>query len=748
MKVYKKYKSNTSTNDKKKKKQVSIYSANANANANMSDSKKKKKTISIYSGDGNSKKKKKTISIYSGDGDSKKKKKTISIYSDSKKKKKQVSMYSNGSNGKKKYQNTNLLLSGSLSGSYDDKKKKKVVNIDIEKQKKIIENITGTKWDNMDKNDVNNVGLDSMKKTLCNLRYGNFLDVDVSDRTPYWGLGVEHEMQLFHKARSGMQNTNIMFDSQESTCFLINDEESCTKSRKEMFGKIDDFTEDVKKYVGKDGESGDFGLTHEEKQYLSNIQWELSGRQIKSCDEPEKQTHILKRTPILMPELITTNFSNRSIDSIAQEIIDLEKHYIDIHMKNPHTKQKVALYGPLTTHLCGANSEILVPKHPKLISKEYHFKKEKMTDYVGSYHITITLPHTRDINTKDFVKMHQNMAQQIQWLEPLLTTAFFSPTQAAVGNSNETEGSFRIMTVGWGNFGGSDVRKMGSIGLDRGSNLKATWRSGLNFTGTKKLNYCAKKAPVQYKKSKTVHTGDFRTFGVENNMEKCVKLYNPSDCQNGRADGAPMKPPFGVEIRIFDHFPAEYLIELMRIVVLIASNAQRHPAKEYVYTDKRWKHAIHAIMKDGWNAIVDPTYINALRTNLGLPIHTSSVLAYDILKQIVKELFEINKDAYINKLMNEHPDIEPVVPSINRMCWEMAFTQKYNTKVVNFLKRTFHNEQKVSLVEFGKMMKNDSEMDYDKWKNDINDLLYALETHHHVQLDIFNGKIKGITIML
>ena len=126
-----------------------------------------------------------------------------------------------------------------------------MVNIDIEKQKKIIENITGTKWDNMDKTDTHNVGLDSMKKTLCNLRYGNFLDIDVSDRTPYWGLGVEHEMQLFHKARSGMQNTNIMFDSQESTCFLINDKESCCKSRVEMFGKCDDFTEDAKKY--KDG---------------------------------------------------------------------------------------------------------------------------------------------------------------------------------------------------------------------------------------------------------------------------------------------------------------------------------------------------------------------------------------------------------------------------------------------------------------------------------------------------------------
>jgi hypothetical protein len=676
---------------------------------NSYDDKKKKKIVSLET----DKKKKKVVSLETD----KKKKKVVSLETD-KKKKKVVSLET-------------------------DKKKKKIVSLETDKKKK---KIVSLETDKKKKKVINE--LDSMKTSLCKIRNGNFDDIDVSDRTPYWGLGVEHEMQLFHKARNGMQNTNIMFDSQESTCFLTNEKNplgSCCKTRVEMFGKCDDFSEDAKKYQDK---NGGFGLTDSERMYLLNIQWELSGRQIKSCDEPNKQTQILKRTPIMMPELITTHFSNRTIDSIAKEIISLEKHYIDIHMKNPHTKQKVEMYGPLTAHLCGANSEILVPKHPKLYSKEYNFKKEKMTDYLGSYHITITLPHTRDINTKDFVKMHQTMAQQIQWLEPLLTTAFFSPTQSAVGNPNEPEGSFRVMTVGWGNFGGSDVRKMGTKGLDRGSNIKSTWRRGIKFTGTKKLNYCSKKAPVQYKKAKTVHTGDFRTFGVEKDFNKCIKLYNPSDCQNGRADGAPMKPPFGVEIRIFDHFPAEYLIELMRIVLLIASNAQRYSSKEYVYNDKRWNIAIHAIMKDGWNAILDTKYVTALRDNLGLPIHTNSVLAYDILKQIVKELFEVNKDAYINKLMNEHPEIEPVVPSINRMCWEMAFSNHFNTSILNFLKRTFRNEQKVSVADFAKMMKNDNEMDYDKWKNDINDLLYALETHHHVHLDIFNGKIKEITIML
>ena len=135
---------------------------------------------------------------------------------------------------KKKKVNTSL-LSGRLTGSYDDKNKKKVVNIDIEKQKKIIEKIAETKLENMTDEDQKNIKLDSMKKTLCNLRYGNFHDIDVSDRTPYWGLGIEHEMQLFHKSPSGMKNTNILFDSQESACFLTNEKDesgSCCKNRK------------------------------------------------------------------------------------------------------------------------------------------------------------------------------------------------------------------------------------------------------------------------------------------------------------------------------------------------------------------------------------------------------------------------------------------------------------------------------------------------------------------------------------
>ena len=693
---------------------VSKLSRHKNHKTDNDDKKKKKKRLSPV------KKSTKSTKSTSSNDDKKKKKKRLTA------KKSTKSTKSTSSNDdKKKKKKKRLTLKKSTkstksTSSNDDKKKKK---------KKQIPSPNKYSYEN-----------DIMKQSLCNRNKDiDFANIDVSDRTIYWGLGVEHEMQLFHKSKGGMKDTNIMFNSQESTCFLTNEHESCCKTKR----KCNDFRDDANKFNKKD-----FGLTDEEKRFIENTQWELSGRQVKKCEPNKPITLISQRVPILMPELITTNFSNRTIDSIWKELVALEDNYIAIQMKNPHTKQKVKDYGALTTHLCGSHSEILIPTEPTINSKEYIFKTEKMTDYLGSYHITITLPHTKDILTKDFVKIHQNMAQQIQWLEPLMLTSFFSATQSAVGNNKEPEGSYRVMTIGWGNFAGSNIKKMGTNGLDRGSNIKSIWRRGLNFDGTKKLNDCVKIAPPQYKKSKSIHTGDFRTFGIENDFQKCSQLYNPSDCVNGRADGKPMAPPFGMEIRIFDHFPSEYLIELLRIVILIACNSQRHVSKDYVYRDKRWISAVRKIMRDGWNSTLDANFISALRTNLGLPINSSSVIAFDIFKQVVHELFEFNKDAYFNKLMNENPHIEPVVPEINRMCWEMAFTQKFNTNIVNFLKSTFKNEQIITLKTFVTKFKENSKVDYAIFEKDINDLLYALETRKHVQLELLNGKIKNVKILL
>ena len=264
--------------------------------------------------------------------DKKKKKRSMKLFTDDKKKKKRT-MKSTTDNKKKKKRRTS-------STSQDDKKKKKrrksKTSQDDKKKKK-------KKHISQDKINILPVIKDSMKDAICNKKKDiDFVDIDVSDKTTYWGLGIEHEMQLFHKASSGMKNTNIIFNSQESTCFLTNEHDSCCKIKV----KCNDFTKEASKYKIKD-----FGLTEEEKRFIENTTWELSGRQVNNCEKGKETTWLSKRVPILMPEIISTNFANRTIDSIWKEIIKLEDHYVAIQMKNPHTKQKVQKYGPLTTHL-------------------------------------------------------------------------------------------------------------------------------------------------------------------------------------------------------------------------------------------------------------------------------------------------------------------------------------------------------------------------------------------------------------
>lgn len=656
-----------------------------------------------------------------------KKKKKIMINIEDKKKKR--TMINIEDKKKKKVESMNGL----------DIKKKKRDQYILDKKKKKLLTLSGIPWELLPEKIKKHYKNDYMKDKLCGLHYGNFIDIDVNDRTVFWGLGVEHEMQLFHKSKSGMKNTFILFDSQESTCYISGDKHqvgACCKMQKPCFENLSD--DDISK----------LGITKEEHRFLKNMQWELTGRQAKGC---LPNPTIIKRTPILMPELITTNFTNRTIDSISNEMRLLENKFINIQMKNPYTKEKVNKYGKLTTHTCGSLSGIIVPKRPTIHSPEYTFEQDTkpFIDYLGSYHVTITLPFTQDIKRKDFIMMHSNMANQLQWLEPLLVSAFFSPTAESVGQFTEdkdTEGSFRVMNIGWGNFAGSNVRRIGTSGLDRGANIFPSWRKGFHFKSTKRLDNCAKTTPPYYKKATTIHTGDFRTFGFEADMQKCAELYRIEDCP--KADGAPMRPPYGLEIRIFDHFPSEYLIQLLRIIVLVASNSQRRPAKQYVYNDKRWIKALQDIMIDGWNTHLDNKYITSLRYNFGLPINTNSTIAYDILKTIVHELYIANKDSYINTLMNEHPNIEPVLPEINRTCWEMTFTRQYGRKMLNVMKEVFYKGEELTTLQFNKVMKETFGDEWSRWENDLNDVLYALETHNHVKLEIVHGIIKKVKILL
>ena len=596
-------------------------------------------------------------------------------------------------------------------------------------------------------------------------RQNYFSSIDTKDVSLLWGLGVEHEMQIFHlgkqvkmhpvqahkkQATLNYEAANILFDSQESTCFISGDMHksgACCKLHPDGEGNCSYHpTGRLKKQI--------FGtrdkLTDEELEFLKAIDWEATGRYAEGC---KPSPVIVKRTPVLMPELVTSAFKNRTINSIAQEAIFQEEMFIKCQMKNPFTRDKVAKYGPLVTHLCGTIGNIKVPLRPTFIEDDYELEEASWKDYVGSYHITMTLPHTQNITTKQFVQNHVDCANQIQWIEPLLMTAFFSPDPDAVGQGPKPgiEGSYRVGAVGWGNFAGADVRVFGTQGVTRGAMMETNWRKGLDLNGMERLNRCVKTAPPQYKKSVSILTSDFRTFNfvdddkVTDPSKKCAELYNPNDCP--KADGAPMSPPFGMEIRIFDHFHSEYLIDLLKIITLLAANADRHPAPNYVYKSKSWISAMQAIMTYGWNAQLTGEYVSVLRKQLGLTLDCKSRRAHDIFVTLVAELHTLNKDSLLVGLMDETAQIAPRVPDVNRQCWELVFHNEYLNTLVKHINT--HASRKVySLTAFKELIfSNKSPFSPERWGHQVDDICHALESKNKVKLTISDGKVTKVSIV-
>jgi len=595
-----------------------------------------------------------------------------------------------------------------------------------------------------------------------------FPELNIKDTSLMWGLGIEHEMQLFHQgkgvSKDNFEKANIIFDSQESTCFVSGDKHPQGACCKKVSGKFCYFSKsDIKNKTARTKfESKRNKLTKDELNFLLNLDWELTGRQATDC---KGGSTIIPRTPVLMPELVTSKFRNRSINSIVEESIFQENKYLECQMKNPFTREKVKEYGPLVTHLCGTLDDIKIPIRPTIYKKTYDFEEVKYKDYVGSYHVTITLPHSKDINVKRFVQLHRDCANQIQWIEPLMIAAFFSPDPESIADGEDiikgSEGSFRVMSVGWGNIAGSDVRKFGTEGIGRGTNIFSKWRKGLRLKGTERLDECVRTSKPQYKKALSILTSDFRTFNFEPDDAKCRRLYTPYDCP--KIDGGIMEPPFGMELRIFDHFPSVYLLDLMKIIILIASNSDRFPAKNYVYSNSGWIEATKGIMKHGWNYTLKEEYIKELRKNIGVKLDLSqspwnnSKIALTVFKCLMEELYELNKSSTIVKLMDETPEIPPRVPEINKLCWELSFNQKYYKQVMTRLKKAKNNGlnkgfKKVKCKVFKSMLFSPingekSILRMGAWRTQFDDLCYALESKNKILLEIQNGKIAKIKLL-
>jgi hypothetical protein len=525
-----------------------------------------------------------------------------------------------------------------------------------------------------------------------------------------WGFGIEHEVYFFHiPTKTDEKITGIIaFNAKESAIELI-------KQNK---------------------------LTVIEKKVMSDMPLEYSGRK---CGKVQVVEPIFQGA---MPEFITKEPFNsltsgrNPIENYCEQIITQENDFLYLQLRNNRTLKLVQKYGMLAPYPFGMSSHVKVPIQNKTKSSIYNFKKNTSRDYTGSYHLTFTLPFDPlKTSEKNFIQMHQNFGNQIQWIEPLLLTAFFSADDKAVGNSDEKriKGSYRVMNVGWGNFAGSDVRKF-NTGIGRYTNFKKSWRDGMVFYDSDKLKSCHENKIEDEPASESLISSNMRTFGA---IDKRRPWH--------RESGLGMTKPNGIELRIFDHFNSKHLIDLCRIVVYIAENSMHFKTKKYVYNSVEWKKNLQNIMYNGWKTILTIGYIKELREHLNLKLKIKSKKAYDVFWELNNEIFEKNKKGDIPWLLLERDyDIPPILPSINRNSLDMGLHLKLNSEPIFFKKmnKFLHDlpTTKIKHVDFKKYFLK--VFPVKKWKNDIDDIIYFLEKIKCILVNFKTDKIISIKLIV
>lgn len=559
-----------------------------------------------------------------------------------------------------------------------------------------------------------------------------------------WGVGVEHEVHLFHAPKAA---DVLGSQSKPITDVTLFDGESALRRVFDAYQK------------------GTLKLTDDEYKFLKTIPFEATGRR---CNNQ----WVIKKVPFNMPEFITYDpFCNvrqeKLLNSYATLTTRSKDLFIEIIQREPITREIIKKNGSLIQYPTGMTRYLKCPKNGS--TPNYTFLKKRGTkepvtqpEYVGSYHITFTLPHTDNTTKEEFTAMHQNFANQLQWIEPLLLASYFSQDQFACGSKEDrVRGSFRVMIIGWGNFAGTDVRLFDE-GIGRYSKSRSIpWRKGLKLYEYEKLKPCIPPSPAALAEgAQTTLSSDFRTFGST----------DPERPEH-RQSGVGMTKPNGVEFRIFDHFQDNlYLEPLTELIGIVAENSRVTKTNKYVYQNKFWIEAMHQIMRNGHKARLPIPYVKLLNMTLGIRIPVRSYTAYDLFREVVIKLYEKNYYGDWFKIFdprllkgstkNLPKKVAVTIPQINRNSYELSLMMKLNRKpallrAFNRMSRamnqileetnrangSIHHPTIIPFADFQKMV---GKYMGKVWLREADDLAYFHETHH---LFIDKDPIGNITAL-
>lgn len=258
-------------------------------------------------------------------------------------------------------------------------------------------------------------------------------------------------------------------------------------------------------------------------------------------------------------EFTTFNFYKSNVKTVIAELTNVKKIFLDeINKKLVNINDKSIF-----------KNRIIYPKFNYGFAKFQTNLNNIAICNNGTYHINITLPtelnKDGNISKEDIFKnIHCNAIRAIQWFEPFLIGLYGSPDILHMLSKNYAGGSLRLMLSRYIGLGTYNESKM----------IKGKMLNDFNYKGHyfEKLHENSPYIPPE-------------TIGYDINYNKFLK--------------------HGIELRIFDYFPEEYLEDILNFIILICQYS--------IYTtipdpklDNDWVEFVIDVLKNGSITMVPP----------------------------------------------------------------------------------------------------------------------------------------------
>jgi len=248
----------------------------------------------------------------------------------------------------------------------------------------------------------------------------------------------------------------------------------------------------------------------------------------------------------------------------------------------------------------------------------------------GTYHINITLPTELDgkgniLHPDKFKKVHSNAIKAIQWFEPFLVGLYGSPDILNILNKDYAGGSLRLMLSRYIGLDIYDTEKM-----EKGKILN-------DFVYKNKKHYFNK----LHENSPYIPP---ETIGYDFNYNKFIK--------------------HGIELRIFDYFPEEYLKDIINFIILICQHSIYNEIPD-VKNDEEFQYFIIDVLKNGSKAMVSQSLRDKINIifdsyvpNCFISSRGKPKTIIEFMNKISGKLYKMYSEFSVCKKMS--PNMEPI----------------------------------------------------------------------------------------